>query len=145
MSFADLESQESLILFWTKLQNSGHSEWGLRFLGGFLIKKVDYYTSHRMAYVIIRRSTGSFLLFWGKNMHKYVIQQRYSKVVIFSSRIASFYKYINMINGYGKGTLLFKNYYSLSGFNEPILYFIAALSFKNWNCYSLGLHLILDH
>ena len=86
---------------------------------------MDYYTSHHMAYVIIRRSTGSFLLFGGKNMHKYVIQQRYSKVVIFSSRIASFYKYINMINGYGKGTLLFKNYYSPSGFNEPILYFIA--------------------
>ena len=64
--FCWFRSQECLILFWTKLENSGHSEWGLRFLGGFLIKKVDYYTSHHMAYVIIRRSTGSFLLFWGK-------------------------------------------------------------------------------
>ena len=70
-----------------------------------------------------------FFFFW-ENMHKYVIQQRYSKVVFFSSRIASFYKYINMINGYGKDTLLFKNYYSPSGFNEPILNFIAALSLK---------------
>ena len=71
-----------------------------------------------------------FFFLGGKNMHKYVIQQRYSKVVFFSSRIASFYKYINMINGYGKDTLLFKNYYSPSGFNESILYFIAALASK---------------
>ena len=82
--FCWFRSQECLILFWTKLGHSGHKDWGLRFLGGLFNQKggLLYIQATAWPMSLLGGAQVVFFFFW-ENMHKYVIQQRYSKVVFF--------------------------------------------------------------